>query len=127
MLIGASVVVGGAAHWVAGNPAWLPWPALIAWAAAIGLLLAGAWLLGPQRPAFALARLRGARWELSAVAGITLLALLLRTAALDSIPYNFGGDEGEMGSMARMVLSGELRDPFATGWMSHPMLWFFAQ
>jgi 4-amino-4-deoxy-L-arabinose transferase-like glycosyltransferase len=32
-----------------------------------------------------------------------------------------------MGMMARLVLQGQLRDPFITGWLSHPTLWFFMQ
>lgn len=70
---------------------------------------------------------RYARWELLALLAITLIALAARTALLSSIPHNFGGDEGEMGMAARDVLSGVVRDPFATGWLSHPTLWFFMQ
>jgi 4-amino-4-deoxy-L-arabinose transferase-like glycosyltransferase len=32
-----------------------------------------------------------------------------------------------MGLWARGVAAGELRDPFTTGWLSHPTLWFFVQ
>lgn len=70
---------------------------------------------------------RYARWELLALLVITLIALAARTALLTSIPHNFGGDEGEMGMVARDVLNGVVRDPFATGWLSHPTLWFFMQ
>jgi hypothetical protein len=68
-----------------------------------------------------------ARWELAALLGLALLALLARVVLVQSIPQNFGGDEGEMGLMARAVLRGEVRDPFITGWLSHPTLWFFMQ
>jgi 4-amino-4-deoxy-L-arabinose transferase-like glycosyltransferase len=68
-----------------------------------------------------------ARWELAALLALTLVALLARAVLVHQIPQNFGGDEGEMGTMARAVLRGELRDPFVTGWLSHPTLWFFMQ
>jgi len=68
-----------------------------------------------------------ARWEILALAALTIIALLARALFVDSIPHNFAGDEGEMGMMARDVLSGVVRDPFTTGWLSHPTLWFFMQ
>jgi hypothetical protein len=68
-----------------------------------------------------------ARWEIVALLALTLLALLTRAIFVDRIPQNFSGDEGEMGMMARLVLQGQLRDPFITGWLSHPTLWFFMQ
>jgi hypothetical protein len=68
-----------------------------------------------------------AHWEIVALVALTVLALLARAVLVDRIPQNFGGDEGEMGMMARLVLQGELRDPFITGWLSHPTLWFFIQ
>jgi len=32
-----------------------------------------------------------------------------------------------MGLEARDVLDGAMRDPFTTGWLSHPTLWFYVQ
>jgi 4-amino-4-deoxy-L-arabinose transferase-like glycosyltransferase len=138
-LIGASIVCGALAPLVDANPSLQPWPALIIWATAIALLLAGAWRLAPPRMAGT--RPRGtlrwlAQWlpreraqvlELAAVLAITLLAFGLRVYSIAIIPWNFGGDEGEMGMFARNVLQGNVRDPFATGWLSHPNLWFFLQ
>lgn len=185
-LIVGAVVCSAAAFWFEADPAMVPWPALLAWAAGIALLLAGAWTFGSRRAAggshggaaFSLERpaprapqegvreanlrpagdqptaeagevetkveprteyllagalqeapaaLPFARWELVALLALTIAALALRVLALDSIPHNFGGDEGEMGMMARSVLRGDLRDPFVTGWLSHPTLWFFTQ
>ena len=69
-------------------------------------------------------RLRGigrATWlELATVTALTLFALVLRVAALDSVPYTLGGDEAWHGLLARQVLSGELRSPFSMGYMSMP-------
>ncbi len=64
-------------------------------------------------------------WETVAVAGCTLAALLLRLVRLGTIPYVISGDEASMGIEALHVLGGSLTDPFATGWLSHPTLYFF--
>jgi hypothetical protein len=71
--------------------------------------------------------LRYTRWEIIALLGLIFIGLLARAVFVHRIPQNFGGDEGEMGMMARLVLQGELRNPFITGWLSHPTLWFFMQ
>jgi 4-amino-4-deoxy-L-arabinose transferase-like glycosyltransferase len=126
-LVGAAAACGIAAPWVNTLLAAQPWAGLLAWAAAIGLLLAGAWRLTTPRPAISRASLRAARWEIATVLALTLLALALRAYLLERLPQNFGGDEGEMGMNARAVLHGGVRDAFATGWLSHPNLWFFLQ
>jgi hypothetical protein len=121
-VIGLGLLVGAAAYVINAYPTMQPWPALGAWAGSIALFLVGAWALtSPGRA------IRLARWELAALAGLTLLALALRAVAIERIPQNFGGDEGEMGRLAREVLHGTAYAPFATGWLSHPMLWFFLQ
>jgi 4-amino-4-deoxy-L-arabinose transferase-like glycosyltransferase len=68
-----------------------------------------------------------ARWEVVALLALTIAAFVLRFVAIDTIPNNISGDEGEMGMVAREVLAGQHTDPFITGWLSHPMMWFFLQ
>ncbi len=63
--------------------------------------------------------------ELLAVVGCTLLALLLRLVQVGTIPYIISGDEASMGLDAVSVLEGRLTNPFATGWLSHPTLYFY--
>ncbi len=63
--------------------------------------------------------------EVASVAALTLLALVLRVAALDRVPYTLGGDEAWHGLLARQVLSGELRNPFTMGYMSMPTLFYW--
>jgi 4-amino-4-deoxy-L-arabinose transferase-like glycosyltransferase len=58
---------------------------------------------------------------------LTLLAFLLRGLAVGAIPHNVHGDEGEMGLVARAVIRGEFRNPFATAFLTHSTLWFFIQ
>jgi 4-amino-4-deoxy-L-arabinose transferase-like glycosyltransferase len=75
------------------------------------------------------ARLRAVRratWlELIALAGLTLLAFVLRVAALESIPYTLGGDEAWHGLLARQVMHHEARNPFVMGYMSMPRLFYW--
>lgn len=63
--------------------------------------------------------------EIAVVAGLVLLAFTLRYYQLTNIPYVLSGDEANMGSEALRVLNGQLVNPFATGWFSHPTLYFF--
>ena len=126
------IIAGGCAILVAPYRFFQPWPVLALWVVGITLFLWGAAHLETRRRtgsfvARVLAWVRTERWTLLAVLVLTLLALLLRGVALDAIPHNVHGDEGEMGMVARAVLRGELRNPFATAWLSHPTLWFFLQ
>jgi 4-amino-4-deoxy-L-arabinose transferase-like glycosyltransferase len=66
-------------------------------------------------------------WEILLIIAITIAGFLLRQFMLGDIPHNLSGDEGEMGLVARRVLRGEVPDPFATSWLSHPNLWFYLQ
>jgi 4-amino-4-deoxy-L-arabinose transferase-like glycosyltransferase len=63
--------------------------------------------------------------EAAAVAALTLLALVLRVAALDSVPYTLGGDEGWHGLLARQVLTGQVQNPFTMGYMSMPTAFYW--
>jgi 4-amino-4-deoxy-L-arabinose transferase-like glycosyltransferase len=71
-------------------------------------------------------RIRRQTWlEAATVAGLTALALVLRAAALDRVPYTLGGDEAWHGLLARQVLDGELRHPFSMGYMSMPTFFYW--
>jgi 4-amino-4-deoxy-L-arabinose transferase-like glycosyltransferase len=61
------------------------------------------------------------------VLAITLLAGALRLWDLNGIPYITGGDETSLGWGALEVQAGHLTNPFATGWLSHPTLFFYLQ
>jgi 4-amino-4-deoxy-L-arabinose transferase-like glycosyltransferase len=68
---------------------------------------------------------RGNWLELATVVGLTVLALLLRVTALDSVPFTLGGDEAWFGLTARQVLQGEFRNPFVTAFVSMPTLFYW--
>jgi hypothetical protein len=121
-----ALMSGGIAFWCAATPTLRPGPALIAWIMGIGLFLAGTRYIAVPRVDLP-AEAPWTRREMLALAALTLAALALRVTMLDAIPQNFGGDEGEMGMEARGVLEGRITNPFSTGWLSHPTLWFFLQ
>jgi phage shock protein PspC (stress-responsive transcriptional regulator) len=54
-----------------------------------------------------------------------LLAAGLRLWNLQGIPATLGGDEASQGLEALRVISGEIRNPFSTGWMGMPTMSFF--
>ena len=105
-------------------------PAVVQWVIAIALVI-GAQLPPPATWPRRLARLGPwvrAHWlELTALAFWVLLATVLRIWRLEQIPYPLSGDEAGMGLESRRVLAGDLRNPFATSWWSHPTMWYFWQ
>lgn len=131
-LIYVSMLVGLLAVALAKNPALQPLPILMLWITGIVLFV-----VGTATPRFgirmrkmisrAVACVQYSRWELAAVMALTIVAFLCRAIALDRIPHNVHGDEGEMGLVARAILGGEFRDPFTSAFLGHPSLWFFIQ
>ncbi len=106
--------------------------AVALWLLGIGAVAAAAiWPSSPRsgRPEgrrLRLERMSRDTWlEMATVAAVTLLALILRVAALDRVPYTLGGDEAWHGLLARQVLSGELRNPFVMGYMSMPTFFYW--
>jgi 4-amino-4-deoxy-L-arabinose transferase-like glycosyltransferase len=93
----------------------------------VAAVLAACWPVGRPSMARFRARLAAHRWEVAIVAGLTLGALALRVVALDRYPRVMSGDEGSFAMSAVAVLEGRLRNPFATGWLGHPTLYFYLQ
>jgi 4-amino-4-deoxy-L-arabinose transferase-like glycosyltransferase len=124
-LLAAGVAASAAAFAAEGHPSLRPWPVLGLWAGSIVLFLAGARIFDGTVPVAPKRRLTIG--ELRFLFVLTAAAVLVRAVALPSVPHTFGGDEGEMGSFARGVVSGDWTDPFTTGWLGHPTLWFFVQ
>jgi 4-amino-4-deoxy-L-arabinose transferase-like glycosyltransferase len=105
---------------------------VLLWLLGIGMALAAAawpWVTGARlrgRWQDVLSEIDRGRWlEIATLAALTLLALILRVAALESVPYTLGGDEAWHGLLARQVLDGELRNPFVMGYMSMPTLFYW--
>ncbi len=122
----------------APNPRGGPVTALILWILGISLVLTALWpglldrILGhSERSAHSLGRKLSTgfsswdRWEILGLLALSLIALLVRLVKLDEIPYVLTGDEASMGREALKVISGDLANPFALGWFSHPTLYYF--
>jgi 4-amino-4-deoxy-L-arabinose transferase-like glycosyltransferase len=62
-----------------------------------------------------------------AVAGLVAATVLLRAIGLADIPPVLSGDEASMGLEALSMIDGTRRNPFITGWLSHPTLYFAVQ
>jgi SAM-dependent methyltransferase/4-amino-4-deoxy-L-arabinose transferase-like glycosyltransferase len=56
-----------------------------------------------------------------------ILALLPRLVLLDTHPFVLSGVEASLGLDARAIASGQIGNPFATGWLTNPVLPLFAQ
>ncbi len=102
------------------NPVWQ----LTRWGIAILIVCVAAWLVQgsdevQKRPK------PNKKWLIFVVAAIVLVAFGLRIWNLSSIPYTLGGDEGEQGVEILRILSGDLTNPFETGWYGVPTFSFF--
>ncbi len=103
-----------------------PWPALLAWLVLLaGLLAAAAWLDRQAGQPLALPRLT--RREAGFLVLLLAVAAPLRLVDLAAIPANVDGDMAGMATEARTILQGVALDPFATGYLSHPRLFFYLQ
>ena len=100
------------------------WGAFWLWLASIAFFLVLIWAQAGRS-----LRLRSpaAHSEWLGVGALTALALTLRVGWLEEIPTLLAGDEAAMGLEALRVLDGTLRNMFATGWFSHPTMYFFVQ
>lgn len=65
------------------------------------------------------------RWDALAVIVLVAGALALRLPNLETIPLGFDPDEGTLAQFTMHAATGLARDPFTTGWATHPTLQFF--
>jgi len=122
-----SLLVGGAS--LRRQPQAARWDLLAWWGASMLLALGAAvnWHAVPEMIRRVARRATHPSPEAVAVAGLTLAAGALRFWSLEIVPTVLSGDEASMGLEAARVLAGQLTNPFATGWLSHPTLYFFLQ
>lgn len=135
---------GATTYWLYMQKDTLPWSILALWLGSIAVFLLGAWYIDQHQPTEQKQASQSSppssttdqdqahpstypAWEILTILAITLVGFFLRQVYLAEIPHNLSSDEGEMGLSARNILHGNLPDPFATGWLSHPNLWFFFQ
>lgn len=105
------------------------WDLLVLWGGSIALVIAAFvdWTTLPQRMRRLAARMLSPTPEAALVFALVIITFLLRGTHLASIPYILSGDEASMGLEAVSVIDGRRNDPFVTGWLSHPTLFFFFQ
>ena len=127
--------IGGV--WLALLAGWLAqrWPGTADFSDLLWLWLVGvAWFLLAFVPSFSIKEvwlrlirwLRGHRVELAGLAGLLLVALVVRAIDLEHVPANLGGDEGTQGADALEVVRPPLGNPFSTGWFGVPTMSFLA-
>ena len=103
-----------------------PWSLILLWAVSCALVILAVSNFHRQAIRLGLTSLRPLdRWDALALALLLLGALLLRLPAIETIPLGADPDEGTMARFAVDVAAGAFKDPFATGWATHPTLQFF--
>ena len=102
---------------------------LILWLVSISLYALAFWDVARLRRELTqlVSAAQARRAEVALVMACTLVGLALRVVNLETVPYVLSGDEAAMGLEAVRVIRGELTNMFATGWLSHPTLYFFVQ
>ncbi len=129
LLVGVGLVAHVAVA-AGSRPAHEPlWDLVALWGAGI-VLAAGAfvnWSAIPARLGRTVRALLRPNPEVALVALLVIGAFLLRGVSLGSIPYVLSDDEAAMGMEAIEVVEGRRTNPFVTGWLSHPTLFFFLQ
>ncbi|MCE5257748.1 MAG: glycosyltransferase family 39 protein, partial [Chloroflexi bacterium] len=100
---------------------------LLVWVLGLCAVMAafGAW--SGLHPLERLRPIRLPQPEQALMLALVAVTFLLRVIDLEHIPYVLSGDEASMGLEAVKVLRGSLSNPFTTGWLSHPTLYFFMQ
>ncbi len=94
----------------------------ILWLSAIGLYIRTVRQRQPRAPTSRTSWWKS-DWRIGAIiAAIMLVAFALRVWHVDSIPQTLGGDEGMLGLESIKTITGEIRNPFTTGWLSTPTL-----
>lgn len=102
-------------------------PAFVAWLSASTLIVVAASMAQVRPPRAQSLRAAMARDGaiILGVAGVAILALVLRVWNLDALPQALGGDEGEQGVEALKIMAGQIRNPFSLGWYSVPVMGFY--
>ncbi|GAB4144000.1 MAG: hypothetical protein Fur0021_00180 [Candidatus Promineifilaceae bacterium] len=65
---------------------------------------------------------RTPRWELGLAFALFYFAFTIRGFELTQHPFILNGTEANIGLDAWRIASGQMRDPFATGWLTNPTL-----
>ncbi len=105
------------------------WPLFALWLVAIGAVVVSTvsgvrW--SELQPAALKERLWPYRWELAAVAALTVAGAIIRVVILTSLPLPFEQDEAAFGAAPVSVLDGDTKNMFMSGLHGAPTMYFFA-
>ena len=127
-LIGISLVCSGVLLYLHTQPPVHHAALLLSlWLTSNAVFIAGVWLLDRQHADTGATGLSWTRLDTFVLLTAFGLALFLRASENGRIPLTMSGDEGNMAMEAVRVRTGQISDPFTTGWLSHPTLWFYLQ
>jgi hypothetical protein len=128
LLLGLPLALN-AGEWKGWTPAW---QLILVWLLSCLLVITAVFKLKPQPIKLGLApipqldKVTVFDWrDWLAIALLVGAALLLRVPNIETIPLGVDPDEASLSQMAVNVITGENKDPFATGWATHPTLEFF--
>jgi hypothetical protein len=128
LLLGLPLALN-AGEWKGWTPAW---QLILVWLLSCLLVITAVFKLKPQPIKLGLApipqldKVTVFDWrDWLAIALLVGGALLLRVPDIETIPLGVDPDEASLAQMAVDVITGENKDPFATGWATHPTLEFF--
>lgn len=118
----ATALIGSVGATVLSQTPNQSWTALGVWLVSIACALGAAY---SGKLSMAWRREVQIHWlEAAAVVACVVVALLVRSTSLASVPPVFGGDEGSMGLEARDILTGRNTNLFVTGWLGMPRMSF---
>ena len=97
-----------------------PGEQILVWALSSSLVILTVLNFRPRRIELHLPPFRLDKWDGLAIGLLLSAAALTRIPSLDRIPLGFDPDEGSFATFAWDAASGAARDPFSTGWATHP-------
>lgn len=102
------------------------WDLVLVWALGVVCALGACWQ--PDRARGASFGVRARSWwvrrrrDVAAATGLFAVGLVLTLVRLGSLPWTMNGDEGSFALYSVDLLDGRATNPFATGFMGHPLL-----
>jgi len=106
------------------------WPLFVLWLVSVGAVVASV-ATGVKRSDLRLSALKERlwpyRWEVAAIAALTLAGAIIRVVILTSLPLPFEQDEAAMARESLYVIQGTTKNMFMSGLQGHPTMQFFAE
>ncbi len=101
--------------------------AVLAWVTSMAAFLGACWCFEQQQSTIIPLHFQWSRADIGWMVVGLATAISLRVTFIDHAPITVSNDEMAMTWEASQVLQETGRNPFVTGWLGHPTLWFFLQ